>query len=151
MSPFVTRSFWNTTPLNIKLKAFTMSGWKTTQSRWRSKVHPMLWIIVAHPLLVATLNWCKEKFVVKVSQNWTHKVQLVNWYNISPTTMDKLHLRAWSWLRGEALQGHVQFDAKCDLVLYENKVKIIVGNHSHNLISELFFEGVQKPSQNDHL
>jgi hypothetical protein len=51
----------------IKLKAFTTSSWRTTQSGWRSIVHLMLWIIVSQPRLVATLNWCGEKCVTKVS------------------------------------------------------------------------------------
>jgi len=36
---------------------------------------------------------------------------------------DKLHLRAWSWLKSKVLQAHVQFHAECDLVQYENKVE----------------------------
>ncbi len=39
---------------------------------------------------------------------------------------DKLYMRAWSWLKGELPQGHVQFDMKCDLVRYGNKVETIV-------------------------
>ncbi len=39
---------------------------------------------------------------------------------------DKFYMRAWSWLKGELPQGHVQFDMKCDLVQYENKVETIV-------------------------
>jgi hypothetical protein len=52
-----------------ELKAFTMSSWKTTQSRWRSKVHLMPWITVSQPSLVATPNWCGEKCVAKASWN----------------------------------------------------------------------------------
>jgi hypothetical protein len=65
----VTQTSWNMSPLNTELKAFTVSNWKTTQSGWRSKVHPMSWINVSHPPLVATLNWCKEKFVAKALWN----------------------------------------------------------------------------------
>jgi len=54
---------------------------------WRFEVHLMPWIIVSHPPLVTTLNWCGEKCVVKASQNWRHKVQLMSWYNVFTTTM----------------------------------------------------------------
>jgi hypothetical protein len=35
-------------------------------------------------------------------------------------------MKAWSWLKGGLPQGHVQFDMKCDLVRYGNKVEMIV-------------------------
>jgi hypothetical protein len=31
-------------PLDIELKAFAMFSFKTTLSKWRSRVHLMLWI-----------------------------------------------------------------------------------------------------------
>jgi hypothetical protein len=40
---------------------------------------------------------------------------------------------------------------ECDLVQGENKVYTYVGIHSQNLLGEKNLEGVQKPSQNDHL
>jgi hypothetical protein len=55
--------------------------------RWKSKVHLMPWIIVSHPPLVTTPNWCGEKCVAKASRNWRHKVQLMNQYNVFITTM----------------------------------------------------------------
>jgi hypothetical protein len=48
-------------------------------------------------------------------------------------------------------QGYVQFDMECDLMRYESKVETIVGIHLWNLLGENNFEGVQKPSQKDHL
>ncbi len=64
---------------------------------------------------------------------------------------DELHLKAWSWLRGMSFQGHVQFELECGLVQYENKVETIEGIHLLNLQNEHNLEGVQKPSQKDHL
>jgi hypothetical protein len=64
-----------------------MSKWKTTQPRWRSKMHLMPWITISHPPLVTILNWCGEKCVAKASQNWKHKMQLVSHYNVSLITM----------------------------------------------------------------
>jgi hypothetical protein len=54
-------------------------------------------------------------------------------------------------LKGESLQRHVQFQVKCGHVQYENKVETTEGIHSLNLQGENNPEGVQKPSQNDHL
>ncbi len=68
-----------------------------------------------------------------------------------PLQWDKLHLKAWSWLKGEPLQGCMQFGVECDLMRYENKVGPIKGIHSLNLQGENNFKGVQKPSQKDHL
>ncbi len=48
-------------------------------------------------------------------------------------------------------QRHVQFDVKCDLVQYGNKAETIVGIYLQNFMGENSPEGVQKPSQNDHL
>jgi len=87
MSPLVAWNSWNMTHFDTKLKAFATFSWKTTQSRWRSKMHLMSWIIVSHSPLVATPNWCGEKCVAKTLQNWRHKMWLVNWYNISHTTL----------------------------------------------------------------
>jgi hypothetical protein len=68
-----------------------------------------------------------------------------------PQQWDELHLRAWSWKKGEPFQGYVQFDVGCDLVQYGNKVETIVGMHSQNLLGENNLEGVQKLSQKGHL
>jgi hypothetical protein len=70
---------------------------------------------------------------------------------IPPLHWDELHLKAWSRLKDELFQGHVQFEVKCDLVLYENKVKTIEKIHKLNLLVENILKGVQQPSQNDHL
>jgi len=48
---------------------------------------------------------------------------------LPPLQWDELHLMAWSWLRSEPLQRHVQFGVECDLVQYENKVGTIKGIH----------------------
>jgi hypothetical protein len=48
-------------------------------------------------------------------------------------------------------QGHVQFGVECDLVQYENKVGTIEEIRLLNLQGENNPEGVQKPSQKDHL
>jgi hypothetical protein len=56
--------------------------------------------------------------------------------------MDELHLKAWSWPKGRPLQGHVQFEVKCDPMQYENKIETIEGIHLLNLINENSFEGV---------
>ncbi len=58
-------------------------------------------------------------------------------------------MKAWSWLRNEPFQGHVQFELECDLVPYDNKVEIVKGIHMLNLLGENNPEGVQKPSQKD--
>jgi hypothetical protein len=50
----------------------------------------MSWIIASHSPLVVISNWCWEKCVAKVLQNWRHKVQLVNWCNNSPLTMGQI-------------------------------------------------------------
>jgi hypothetical protein len=68
-----------------------------------------------------------------------------------PRQSDKLYLRAWSWLKGKPLQGHVQFDMGCDLTQYEIKVKTIVGIHLQNLFGENSFKGFQTPSLKGHL
>jgi hypothetical protein len=62
-----------------------------------------------------------------------------------PLQWDELHLKIWSLLRGEPLQGHVEFKVDCDLVWYQNKIEIIFKNHSFNLLKENCFECVQKP------
>jgi len=50
-----------------------------------------------------------------------------------------------------ATHGHVQFDVECDIMQYENKVETTIRIHLQNLWSENNFEGLQKPSQKDHL
>jgi hypothetical protein len=67
-----------------------MFNWRTTQLGWRSKALLMSWIIISHPPLVATPNWCGEKCVAKASRNWRHKMQLMNWYDFSPPTMGRI-------------------------------------------------------------
>ncbi len=64
-----------------------------------------------------------------------------------PQHWDKFHLKAWTWLRDELLQGYVQFDMGCDLAQYGNKVERIMGIQLQNLPSENNFENVLKPSQ----
>jgi hypothetical protein len=55
---------------------------------------------------------------------------------LPPQQWDKVHLKAWSWLRGGPLQGHVQFDMESDLVQYENKIKTTMGIHLQNFMGE---------------
>jgi hypothetical protein len=50
-----------------------------------------------------------------------------------PQQWDKLHLKAWTWLKDEPLQGYVQFDMGCDLAQYGNKVKRTMGIQLQNL------------------
>jgi hypothetical protein len=45
----------------------------------------------------------------------------------------------------------MQFEVEYGHVWYENKVKTTKGIHLLNLLGENNFEGVQKPSQKDHL
>jgi len=45
----------------------------------------------------------------------------------------------------------VQFGVECCFVQYQNKVGTIEGIQLLNLQGEKNLEGVQKPSQNDHL
>jgi hypothetical protein len=66
--------------------------------------------------LIATSNYCGKNYVAKASQNWKHKAWLMNRYNDSPLQWDELHLKAWSWLKGEPLQGHVQFGVEYGLM-----------------------------------
>jgi hypothetical protein len=47
-------------------------------------------IIVSQLPLVVTPNWCGEKCVAKVSQNWRHKMRLLSQYNVSPTIMEQI-------------------------------------------------------------
>jgi len=63
-----------------------------------------------------------------------------------PLQWDKLHPKAWSWLRGKLLERHVQFGVKCGLMQYENKIGTTKGIHLLNLQGENNLEGVQKPS-----
>jgi len=146
MSSHITRSFWNMTFPNIKLKAFATSKWKTTQHGWRSKMHLMLWIIVPRPPLVVILNLCKGNELQRHHEIESIKCAL--WINIMFPFLqwDELHLRVWSWLKNGLHQRYVQFDVECDLVQYENKVETSMGIHSRNLLGERSFGGVQKPS-----
>jgi hypothetical protein len=59
---------------------------------------------------------------------------------------DKLHLKAWSWLKGRMLQGCMQFGVECDRVQYENKVGTTERIHLLNLQGENNPNGAQKPS-----
>ncbi len=68
-----------------------------------------------------------------------------------PLQWDELHLKDWSWLKGEPIQGRVQFGVECDYMQYENKVGTIEGIHLLNLQGDNSFEGVQKPYQKYHL
>jgi hypothetical protein len=76
-----------------------------------------------------------------------------------PLQWDKLHLKVWSLLRGEPLQGHVQFGEECDHVQFreecdhvQHKNKVgTKGIHSLNLLGENSLENVQKLSQKYHL
>jgi len=55
-------------------------------------MHLMPWI--SHPPLVIISNWCGEKCVTKILQNWKHKVHFVNQYNVSFIAM------GWTPLEG---------------------------------------------------
>ncbi len=68
-----------------------------------------------------------------------------------PLQWDEFHLTVWSWLKGGSFQGHMQFGVECDPMQYENKVGTIKGIHSLNCQDENSLEGVQIPSQKDHL
>ncbi len=68
-----------------------------------------------------------------------------------PLQWDEFHMKAWSWLKDELLQGHVQFGVECGPMQYENKIETTKGIHSLNLQGENNFEGVHKPSQKDDL
>jgi hypothetical protein len=62
---------------------------------------------------------------------------------LPPLQSDEHRLKAWSWLRGRSLQGHVQCGVECDPMQYENKVGITKEVHSLNLQGENSPEGVQ--------
>jgi hypothetical protein len=70
----------------------------------------MPWIIVSHPPLVATLNWCGEKCATKVLQNWKHKTWPVSQYNVSLMVMGWIPpkglvmAKRWAALRVCAIQ-----------------------------------------------
>jgi len=51
-----------------------------------------------------------------------------------PLQWDKLQV--WSWLKGEPLQGCMQFGVECDPMQYDSKVGTIERIHSLNLRSE---------------
>jgi hypothetical protein len=55
---------------------------------------------------------------------------------------DKLHLKAWSWLRSAPFQRHVQFGVECHHVQYESKVETIKGIHLLNVHDETSPKGV---------
>jgi hypothetical protein len=75
----------------------------------------------------------------------------MNQLNAFPTIVEQIPFEVGSSLRGGPFQKHVQFKVICDLVRYENKIETTNGIHSLNLLGESNFEGVQKPSQKDHL
>jgi hypothetical protein len=64
---------------------------------------------------------------------------------------DELHLKVWSWLNSGPFLGCMHFEVEYDPVRYENQIETIKRIHSFNLQGENSFEGVQKPSQKDHL
>jgi hypothetical protein len=49
-----------------------------------------------------------------------------------PLQWDKLHLKAWSWLKGGPLQIHMQFGVECDPMRYDNKIGTTKGIHIYN-------------------
>ncbi len=151
MFPLVAQSSWNMTFLDIKLKAFAIKSWRITQSWWRSKVHLLLWITISHPPLIATLNWCGEKCVAKVLRNWKHKTQIVNQYNVSPIAMgwtpleSLVMVKRWAVPKIHAIQSGMWLCAIWKQSWNNWKSPRL------NLLGELLFENVQKPSQKDHL
>jgi len=62
---------------------------------------------------------------------------------ILPLQWDEFHVKVWSWLKDKSFQGHVQFEVECDFVQYENKVEIIDGIYSLNLLGENNPKGVK--------
>jgi len=65
---------------------------------------------------------------------------------IAPLQWDEFFFKVWSWLKGGPLQSYVQFEMKCDLMQYENKVETIEGIHLLNLLGENNLECVKKKS-----
>jgi len=59
-----------------------------------------------------------------------------------PLQWVEFHLKAYSWLKGGPLQGHMQFGVDCDLVRYENKVRTTKGIHSLNFQGENNFKDI---------
>jgi hypothetical protein len=56
------------TPLDTELKAFVMFRLENNLVgvKVQGALDAMPWIVVSHPPLVATPNWCEDKYVVKV-------------------------------------------------------------------------------------
>ncbi len=117
----------------------------------RFRVHLMQWITISQSLLVVIPNWCGEKCVVKYSQNWRHKVWLVNWYNVSLIVIGwtpfkgLIMVKKWATPRTCAIWGGMWPCVKW------NKVGTIEKIHSLNFLGENNPKTIQKPSQNDHL
>jgi hypothetical protein len=112
----------------------------------------MLWITISHPLLVVTPNWCKDKCITKTLWNWKHKLQLVNWYNTYPTTME--------WTSHECLVVAKKGVAPRTWTIRHGMWPCATWKKSwnnygkpqvRNLLIENSPEGVQKPSKKDHL
>jgi hypothetical protein len=109
----------------------------------------MSWITTSQPPLIVTPNWCGEKCVTKASQNWRHKARLVNRYNGSPTAM------GWIPPKGLVMAKRRAISRTCAIwgrmwpsAIWKIKLKQL--KQSTHWIFKVF-EGVQKPSQKDHL
>ncbi len=152
MSPPIAWNSWNMTPLDIEFKAFATSNWRRTQSRWRSKVHLMPWIIASQPPLVATPNWCGEKCVAKVSWNWSRqKMWLVSQYNVSHTAMWQTSPEGLVMAKRRATtRTHAIWGGTWPCTIWK-KFGTIKRIHLQNLQGENSPKGVQKPSQKDQL
>jgi hypothetical protein len=60
--------------------------------RVKSKVYLMPWIIISHPPLVVTPNWCGEKGVAKTSKNWKNKAWFLSRHNAFFMVMERIPL-----------------------------------------------------------
>jgi hypothetical protein len=54
-----------------------------------------------------------------------------------PLQWDELHLKVWSWLKGEPFQKHMEFKVECDLVQYQNKIETTFKNYTLNLFFKI--------------
>jgi hypothetical protein len=95
----------------------------------------MPWITASHPPWL--LLWIGVGRNTLQRHHESEGIKCNLWINTTfPQWQWDKHLKVWSQLKGEFPKGYVQFDMKCDLEWYENKVETIVKIHSYNLLSE---------------
>jgi hypothetical protein len=83
------QSFSKITFLEMVLKAFTTSTYRTTQSRWMFKTIWMPWTITLHPLIVMSNAW-SDKQIGNILWNSKHKGLFINQYKTFLITISQM-------------------------------------------------------------